>query len=383
MAPDVPPDAPFAPVVATEVLSGDHATDHLVHVEAYPIPSAAPPAPARARVRAPPRARARRRRRARRRAARDRVRRRVPAPAVGGRRRGGRSPAQALRYYGAALGALNVCLGLERDAQAELVRLKIAEFTRARERAPRCRGGARGARGRRARGRRARARRGRRARAARGSDRRGARAPPDDAAARARAPRARSRSTRRASTRPRATSTSPRPRPRRAPRARAGGRAPRRGGRARVAAARPRRGDRRAPAARRRRARALAAAAAARRRARARRRGRRRARRRGAAAAGDLSAAEKEVLRRSSFIDGRLYPPWLDGDEARETFAYPAGRPFEDPDGVLALAPAQRAHFARWARPSELYAAGAAARAPARACSATRAPTRAASCRSS
>ena len=45
-----------------------------------------------------------------------------------------------------------------------------------------------------------------------------------------------------------------------------------------------------------------------------------------------------------------VHYPWL-GDQARERFAF--GAPWCDPDGLLLLNGEQRAHFGRWARPSE------------------------------
>ena len=196
-----------------------------------------------------------------------------------------------------------------------------------------------------------------RARAARGPSAAAARRRPTTCA---RAHRARARA-RRGGRRPRAT-VPRRGRRARAPRARAGGRAPRRGGRARAAAARPRAEAIDAPCARRRRARALAAAAA-RRRARARKPPRPPAG--AAAAAGDLSAAEKEVLRRSCSSTA-VHPPWLDGDEARETFAYPAGRPFEDPDACSRSRPRSARTLRAGRGRASCTAAMRAARAPAR-----------------
>ena len=68
-----------------------------------------------------------------------------------------------------------------------------------------------------------------------------------------------------------------------------------------------------------------------------------------------LSGEEKEVLARSSRIGGLTYYPWL-ADGQRERFDYSS--PWEDPDGQLALSGEQRAHFGRWARPSEFMRGG-------------------------
>uniref|UniRef100_A0A7S4BPK7 Calpain catalytic domain-containing protein n=1 Tax=Chrysotila carterae TaxID=13221 RepID=A0A7S4BPK7_CHRCT len=63
-----------------------------------------------------------------------------------------------------------------------------------------------------------------------------------------------------------------------------------------------------------------------------------------------LSAEEREVLARSSMINGKLFYPWL-LDDRRERFDYPT--PWEDPDGLLSLSEEQIRHFGKWARPSE------------------------------
>jgi hypothetical protein len=59
------------------------------------------------------------------------------------------------------------------------------------------------------------------------------------------------------------------------------------------------------------------------------------------------------VLRNSSRINGRIFLPWLDGDETRERFRFD-GRQFTDPDGMLELSAEQRSLGAVWKRPSEL-----------------------------
>lgn len=64
-----------------------------------------------------------------------------------------------------------------------------------------------------------------------------------------------------------------------------------------------------------------------------------------------LTAKELEVLKKTSYINGKLFPPWLDID-LKERFAYPDY--YSDKDGQLALSQKQRARFAKWLRPSEL-----------------------------
>eukprot|EP00795_Rhopilema_esculentum_P014106 gene14106-5096_t len=66
-----------------------------------------------------------------------------------------------------------------------------------------------------------------------------------------------------------------------------------------------------------------------------------------------LTQLEIETLRHSSYINKNVYPPWIDRD-LLERFAFPI--PFSDPDGQLALAPKQKAKFAKWVRPSDLCA---------------------------
>lgn len=72
-----------------------------------------------------------------------------------------------------------------------------------------------------------------------------------------------------------------------------------------------------------------------------------------AAALSSLTPSEISVLRNSSRINGRLFLPWLEGDETRERFRFD-GRQFTDPDGVLPLSAEQRSLGAVWKRPSEL-----------------------------
>lgn len=60
---------------------------------------------------------------------------------------------------------------------------------------------------------------------------------------------------------------------------------------------------------------------------------------------------ELEVLRITSFINGREYVPFMSVD-LREKFAYPI--PFTDKDGKLALSPKQKTSFKRWIRPEDI-----------------------------
>ncbi|PFX26433.1 Calpain-7 [Stylophora pistillata] len=54
---------------------------------------------------------------------------------------------------------------------------------------------------------------------------------------------------------------------------------------------------------------------------------------------------------RTSYINGKLFPPWLDID-LKERLAYPDC--YSDKDGQLALSQKQKARFAKWLRPTEL-----------------------------
>ncbi|XP_067125410.1 calpain-7-like [Centruroides vittatus] len=60
---------------------------------------------------------------------------------------------------------------------------------------------------------------------------------------------------------------------------------------------------------------------------------------------------ELEVLRITSFINGREYVPFMSID-LKEKFAYPL--PFTDKDGKLALSPKQKTSFKRWIRPEDI-----------------------------
>lgn len=69
------------------------------------------------------------------------------------------------------------------------------------------------------------------------------------------------------------------------------------------------------------------------------------------AAAGMLSDSEIAVLRESSFVNGKLFQPWLDGEEEREIFRY--DHAYCDPDGLLPLSQHQKEAGAVWLRPKD------------------------------
>jgi hypothetical protein len=71
---------------------------------------------------------------------------------------------------------------------------------------------------------------------------------------------------------------------------------------------------------------------------------------------GDLSSAEISILRRSSFINGRCFLPWMN-DESTEQFHFPRGQRFTDPDGFLPLSASQLGKQARYKRIHEIVAA--------------------------
>ncbi|ORY05511.1 cysteine proteinase [Basidiobolus meristosporus CBS 931.73] len=64
-----------------------------------------------------------------------------------------------------------------------------------------------------------------------------------------------------------------------------------------------------------------------------------------------LTNQELEVLKTSSYVNGKAYLPWLEID-LRENFDY--SQPFVDPDGPLPLSEKQIQNFGSWQRPSEL-----------------------------
>ena len=66
---------------------------------------------------------------------------------------------------------------------------------------------------------------------------------------------------------------------------------------------------------------------------------------------GGYSEEEKQVLAKTSMINGREYVPFLSEVDLKERFAYPM--PFSDAHGKLALSPKQKAKLVKWARPDE------------------------------
>jgi hypothetical protein len=76
-------------------------------------------------------------------------------------------------------------------------------------------------------------------------------------------------------------------------------------------------------------------------------------------AAPKLTPAEIDVLKRSSTINGRVFLPWLDGEESLEEFGSGSDAPlFSDPDGLFQLSPQQTARLGGWKRPSQLLGPG-------------------------
>merc|ERR550519_1883722 len=70
-----------------------------------------------------------------------------------------------------------------------------------------------------------------------------------------------------------------------------------------------------------------------------------------AAKVATLTDAEKEVLKRSSRIGGKIFLPWAESDQIIDrTVNAPM---FKDPDGFLQLAAKQEKHFAKWSRESK------------------------------
>ncbi|TGZ60780.1 hypothetical protein CRM22_008339 [Opisthorchis felineus] len=66
---------------------------------------------------------------------------------------------------------------------------------------------------------------------------------------------------------------------------------------------------------------------------------------------GGYSAEELKVLKATSTINGREYPPFLDFIDLRMRFAFP--KPYTDKHGMLALSEKQKRQLDRWVRPSE------------------------------
>lgn len=67
---------------------------------------------------------------------------------------------------------------------------------------------------------------------------------------------------------------------------------------------------------------------------------------------GNLSQRELQILKQSSFINNKIFQPWLPGEEKRETFRTKG--PFCDPDGLLPLSAIQKTAGAVWLRPKEI-----------------------------
>ncbi|GAA54087.1 calpain-7 [Clonorchis sinensis] len=66
---------------------------------------------------------------------------------------------------------------------------------------------------------------------------------------------------------------------------------------------------------------------------------------------GGYSAEELKVLKATSTINGREYPPFLDFIDLRMRFAFP--KPYTDKHGMLALSEKQKRQLDRWVRPSD------------------------------
>eukprot|EP01029_Cantina_marsupialis_P017185 TRINITY_DN3858_c0_g1_i1.p1 TRINITY_DN3858_c0_g1~~TRINITY_DN3858_c0_g1_i1.p1 ORF type:complete len:951 (+),score=238.09 TRINITY_DN3858_c0_g1_i1:136-2988(+) len=65
-----------------------------------------------------------------------------------------------------------------------------------------------------------------------------------------------------------------------------------------------------------------------------------------------LTDSEREALKKSSFINSLIFLPWV-GEDLKEKFYY-MGK-FEDPDGLLRLAPKQSRRFNDWKRPDDMH----------------------------
>lgn len=64
------------------------------------------------------------------------------------------------------------------------------------------------------------------------------------------------------------------------------------------------------------------------------------------------SLEEKKVLEKTSFINSRVYIPFL-VEDTKERFNFPL--PFTDKDGMLELSPKQKKEFSKWCRISDLH----------------------------
>ncbi|XP_072028710.1 calpain-7-like [Amphiura filiformis] len=71
----------------------------------------------------------------------------------------------------------------------------------------------------------------------------------------------------------------------------------------------------------------------------------------GGSGGGKYTAEEIAVLRRTSFINGREYVPFISQADLKERFAYPV--PFTDKCGKLILAGKQKERLAEWVRPGD------------------------------
>eukprot|EP01135_Chromosphaera_perkinsii_P004541 Nk52_evm11s288 gene=Nk52_evmTU11s288 len=66
---------------------------------------------------------------------------------------------------------------------------------------------------------------------------------------------------------------------------------------------------------------------------------------------GSLTKAEIEILKETSYVNGKLYLPFLEDIDASDfNTVYNTGKVFEDPDGIMTLAPKQKESFTRWGR---------------------------------
>lgn len=65
-----------------------------------------------------------------------------------------------------------------------------------------------------------------------------------------------------------------------------------------------------------------------------------------------LDGTERSALRSSSILHGKIFQPWLDGEETIENFNF--NKPWCDPDGILPLSDKQRSVGVLWKRPTDL-----------------------------
>ncbi|KAG9296332.1 hypothetical protein G9A89_014924 [Geosiphon pyriformis] len=64
-----------------------------------------------------------------------------------------------------------------------------------------------------------------------------------------------------------------------------------------------------------------------------------------------LTTAERDVIFKTSHVNGKIYLPWLEID-LNEQFTY--DQPFTDPDGSVNLSDKQKENFGAWRRPSQI-----------------------------